>query len=329
MGVDSAGIDVGSLLLPVTVCRDGKLVRKVFPNTPSGHQAICRLLSASGRTTRVCLESTGTYGLDLSVALSQGDGIEVMVANPRAVRRFAEALLERNKSDRIDADVLEQFAARMPFQPWRAPSSSAMRLRAIARRIDALTIAAAAEKNHLHAASLSQETPEVIRKDIEQSIARLRDSIRRLTAEALTTIRTDPALQNRFDLAVTVPGIANTSAIRILGELAWLPPDMDARQWVAFAGLDPQHHTSGTTVHKKPRLSKAGNRYLRSAVYMPALAARRHNPTLKAFADHLIARGKTPMQALTALMRKLLVTLHAMFRKNQPFFSEKLSPLTH
>lgn len=319
MGMDSAGIDVGSMLLSVTVRRGGKLFRKVFPNTPSGHQAICRFLSSSGRTTRVCVESTGMYGLDLSVALSQGNGIEVMVANPRAVRRFAQALLERNKSDRIDADVLEQFAARMPFQPWRSPSSRAMQLRAIARRLDALTIAAAAEKNHLHAASLSRETPQIIRKDIEQSIGRLKDSIRRLTAQALKIIRADAVLKNRFDLAITVPGIANTSAIRILGELAWLPPDMDARQWVAFAGLDPQHHTSGTTIHKKPRLSKAGNRYLRSAVYMPALAARRHNPTLKAFADHLIARGKTPMQALTALMRKLLVILHAMFRKNQLF----------
>ena len=319
MRVDCAGIDVGSLRLPVTLSREGKLSRKVFPNTPSGHQAICRFLSLPNRITRVCVESTGTYGLDLAIALSKQEGIEVMVANPRAVRRFAQALLERNKSDQIDADVLEQFAARMPFQPWRAPSSSALRLRAIARRLDALTAAAVAEKNHLHAASLCQETPEVIRKDIEQSIARLKESIRTLTAQALAIIRADHCLKERFELATTAPGIAQTSAIRILGELAWLPADMDARQWVALAGLDPRHHTSGTTIHKKPRLSKAGNRYLRAALYMPALTARRYNPNLRSFADRLISRGKTPMQALAAVMRKLLLLLHALFRKNQPF----------
>lgn len=319
MRVDSAGIDVGSLRLPLTLCRDEKRVRKIFPNTPSGHRAICRFLSVSDRTLRVCIESTGAYGLDLAIALSKCEGIQVMVANPRAVRRFAEALLKRNKTDRIDADVLEQFAARMPFQPWHAPSSSALQLRAIARRLDALTLAATAEKNHLHAAGLSQETPEVIRKDIQDSIARLTDSIRTLTAQALTIIRADRLLKERFDLAITVPGIAKTSAIRILGELAWLPPDMDARQWVALAGLDPRHHISGTAVHKKPRLSKAGNRYLRTALYMPALTARRHNLTLKTFADRLIAHGKTPMQTLAALMRKLLILLHAIFRKNQPF----------
>lgn len=316
---DSAGIDVGSQQLSVTLCREDRLIRKSFSNTSLGHQAICRFLSASGRTTRVCLESTGMYGLDLAVTLSKREGIEVMVGNPRAVRRFAQALLERNKTDRIDADVLQQFAARMPFQPWHAPSVNAMRLRAIARRLETLTVAMAAEKNHLHAASLSEETPEVIREDIRQSIARLQDSIARLTAEALAVIGGDQLLKKRFDLAITVPGIAKRSAIRILGELAWLPDDMDARQWVALAGLDPRHHSSGTAIHKKPRLSKAGNRYLRGALYMPALAARRHNPTLNAFANRLIARGKTPMQALAALMRKILVILHAMLRKDQPF----------
>ncbi len=316
---DSAGIDIGSQQLCVTLCREGRLIRRIFSNTSSGHQAICRFLWASGRITRVCLESTGMYGLDLAVALSKCGGIEVMVGNPRAVRRFAQALLKRNKTDRIDGDVLQQFAARMPFQPWRAPSVNAMRLRAISRRLASLTAAMAAEKNHLHAASLSVETPEVIRKDIQQSIARLQDSIDRLTAEALAVIRSDEMLKKRFDLAITVPGIASKSAVRILGELAWLPDDMDARQWVALAGLDPCHHTSGTTIHKKSHLQKACNRYLRGALYMPALAARRHNPILNAFANHLIARGKTPMQALAALMRKLLVILHAMLRKNQPF----------
>jgi transposase len=324
--LDSAGIDVGSRQLSVTLSRDGKLLRRVFANTPSGHQAICRFLCRPGRITRVCVEATGIYGLDLALRLSERDSIELMVANPRAVRRFAQALLERNKTDRIDADVLEQFAARMPLTRWVAPSAAAIRLRAFSRRLSALTVAVAAEKNQLHAASVSRQTPRAIPDDIRRTIGQLEKSIRELRGQALAIIHSDPTLHTRYELALTATGISTVSAIQILGELGWLPADMDARQWVAHAGLDPRHHTSGTSVLKKSGISKHGNRHLRTSLFMPALAARRHDPALRAFADHLIARGKPPIQALVAVMRKLLVALHAMFRKDQPFDSQMLFP---
>lgn len=324
--LDSAGIDVGSQQLWVTLSRDGKRSRRVFANTPCGHEAICRLLSRCGRITRVCVEATGVYGLDLALRLAPCPSIQLMVANPRAVRRFAQALLERNKTDRIDADVLEQFAARMPLTLWVAPSAAAIRLRAFSRRLSALTVAAAAEKNQLHAASGSRQTPRAIREDIRRTIGQLEDSIRTLRRHALAVIQSDPTLHARYTLALTATGIGTISAIQILGELGWLPADMDAPQWVAHAGLDPRQHTSGTSVVKKPGISKHGNRHLRTSLFMPAMAARRHDPALRAFADHLVARGKTPIQALVAVMRKLLIALHAMFRTNQPFASQKLFP---
>ncbi len=326
MGEDYAGIDVGSEQLWVSVSREGKPAQRCFPNTPAGHEGIQRFLVRAGRRTRVCLEATGAYGLDLALSLSGCRAVELMVANPRSVRRFAEAMAERNKTDRVDADLLVQFAQRMPFTAWVPPAPAAMRLRAISRRLSSLTSTCTAEKNQLHAASLSQVTPELIRRDIRQTIKRLEKSIKDLRLQALATIQADPQLKNRYRLALTATGIGSISAIKILGELCWLPQDMDARQWVAHAGLDPRHHTSGTSVAKKSRISKAGNRHLRTSLFMPALTARRHDPALKAFAQRLIARGKTPLQATLAIMRKLLVALHAMFRKNQPFLSQMLSP---
>jgi len=85
--------------------------------------------------------------------------------------------------------------------------------------------------------------------------------------------------------------------VQLLGELGVLAPDLKARQWVAYAGLDPRQYTSGTSVHKKPRISKAGNKYLRHALFMPALVA---------------------------VMRKLLHALHAMFKTHQPYDGSKL-----
>jgi transposase len=132
---DSAGVDVGSMELQATLRREGGRdpARKKFLNTESGRRALCRWLIKPGHLVRVCLESTGNYGLDLAMDLDACQGVEVMVANPRAVRRFAEALMSRNKSDRIDGDVLEQLAARMPFTRWQKPDPSALELRGISR----------------------------------------------------------------------------------------------------------------------------------------------------------------------------------------------------
>jgi len=325
---DFCGVDVGSVELTVSLHRGGEVVRRSFANTVAGHRALRRLVSRRGHRVRVCLESTGVYGLDLALELAQCEGVEVMVANPRAVRRFAQALMKRGKSDRIDAEVLEQFAARMPFEPWKAPSTSALQLRSVCRRIRVLTCSSTAEKNRLHAARASQTTSTVILEDLEEQILQLGQSVRRLTKEALRIIASQPQLQQNLQLLRTAKGIAQTSAIQILGELSVLSKDLDARQWVAHAGLDPRHETSGTSVAKKPRITKAGNKYLRCALFMPALTARQHDPNLKAFGDHLAAKGKIPIQVVVAVMRKLLVAIHAMLEKQQPFDGKQLFALT-
>lgn len=323
--VDSAGIDVSAEELTVALRRDGqRRAPRSFPNTPEGHRAICRYLAKAGYLVRVCSESTGLYGLDLSLALSACQGIQVMVANPRAVRRFAEAMGNRSKNDRIDAALLEDFAARMPFEPWQPPSETALELRAIARRIKALTTACTAEKNRLHAALSSRTTPRIVRRDLQDSIRHHQQSILRLRKEALRVIALHRQLKSQFDLLMTAPGIASASAILILGEIAVLSEDLDARQWVAHAGLDPRHESSGTSVNKPGHISKAGNKYLRSALYMPALVARRWQPNLRAFALHLIAKGKKPIQAVVAVMRKLLVAIYNMLRRNQAFDGSRL-----
>lgn len=322
--MDSAGIDVGADLLQVTLSRAGKLIRQVFPNTSSGHRAVVNCLARKGTMTRVCLEATGTYGLDLALKLSASKSVELMVANPRAVRQFAAAMMQRNKTDLIDADVNQEFAARMPLQRWVPPSEAALELRTTARRIASLRQMCAAERNRRHAARLTQFTPRWVLRSIDRHIRTLEEQIRELLQHALSLIRSEPSLRARYALALTAKGIGPISAVRLLGELAYLPADMDPRQWVAHAGLAPRHHRSGSSVEKKTRVSRQSNRYLRSALFMPAMTARRHDPALRAFADHLIRAGKTPLQALVAVMRKLLVGLNACFRRAQPFRSEKL-----
>ena len=146
----------------------------------------------------------------------------------------------------------------------------------------------------------------------------------RLAAKALQIIAADPILQERFDYLDSVPGIASASAIALLAELALLSPDLDVRQWVASAGIDPREHSSGSSVHKKTRISKAGNRHLRRALYMPALVAVQFDPHLRAFYQRLLAHGKAKLQALVAVMRKLLHAIFGMFKHRQPYDGSKL-----
>jgi hypothetical protein len=162
---------------------------------------------------------------------------------------------------------------------------------------------------------------------LARSLRAQQRAIERLTRQAGKLIAQEPELRERFELLDSIPGVGETSAVQLLGELAVLAPDLDARQWVAYAGMDPRECTSGSSVHKKQRISEAGNKHLRHTLFMPALAAVRHDPYLGAFYQHLLAKGNFKMQALVAVMRKLLHAIHAMFKNHQPYDGSKLFQL--
>ena len=180
------------------------------------------------------------------------------------------------------------------------------------------------EKNREHALASSQALPLMVRQEMQRHQHYLEHRMERLRREALRLIARDRELDRRFRLMLTVPGIGETSALHILGELVVLSDTLDARQWVAFAGIDPSQFTSGTSVQKRPRISRGGSRHLRRALYMPALVALRREPHLRAFYQRLLSHGKARLQAVVAVMRKLLHALFAMFRSNQSYDGSKL-----
>jgi transposase len=157
-----------------------------------------------------------------------------MVANPRAVRHFAQAMMQRSKNDQLDAVVLREFAARMPFKPWAWPKQNTLALWAIARRLEALTALCTAEKNRRHAARLSEAIPASVRRDLARSLRFHEQAMKQLRQEALRCITADAQLQRQYQLLQSVSGIGETSAIQLLAELALLPEDRDVRQWLAL-----------------------------------------------------------------------------------------------
>jgi transposase len=321
-----AGIDVGAEELILVIRKNGTPYKpQKFASTPADRaRLVKKLVNLPGII--VCLEATGVYHFDLSIALHDA-GVALMVVNPKSSHNFAKALMKNSKpvlslvegTDAVDADTLAQYAERMDFVAWARPSDEKIALRSFSRRIDALTRQKAAAKNNCHALSVSQETPKAVLRDVKLAISQLEKRIARLTKESLALIGKHPELERVFLLLTSVKGIAQTSAIALMGELLLLPQGLSHREWVKFAGLDPRAFDSGKSVHKKTRISKAGNRHIRSALYMPALSAKQHDPHVKAYFQHLLDNGKLPLQALCAVMRKLLHAIHGMLKHDKPF----------
>ena len=322
-----AGIDVGAKSLMVAIDKDGNPSQpQSFANTPQGHQQLLKDLREA-KVKRVVLEATGTYHLDLAITLDEAQELEVMVVNPRASKRYAEARMSRTKTDAVDAVLLCGFARHMPFEPWRCPPEHVLALRACSRLLASLGQQRTQVKNRLHAFMQSRSTPEFILKEIRQGIEQVETQIRRLETQTLALIEARPALATVYARLLSVKGIGTKSAIQLMGELLVLPDDMAAKQWVAMAGLDPREHRSGSSVEKKARITKAGNKYLRMALYMPALAATRHEPHVRAYYRHLIEeRGLKKIQAVCAVMRKLLHAIHGMLRHDADFDGTRFYP---
>jgi transposase len=313
-----AGIDVGAEELVLVIRKNNKpLNAQKFTNTPSDRaRLVNKLAKLSGIT--VCLEATGVYHFDLSLALHDA-GVLLMVINPKASHNFAKVLMKNSKTDAVDANTLAEYAERMAFVAWTRPSNEKIALRSFARRIHALTKQKAAAKNQLHALTATAQTPKAVLKDANLAISQLEKRLDHLTTAALLLIAKHPELDCILHLLISIKGIAETSAIALMGELLLLPPNLSHRQGVKFAGLDPQAFESGKSVHKKTRLAKSGNAHIRAALYMPALSAKEHDPHVKAYFQHLVDNGKLPIQAVCAVMRKLLHAIHGMLKHNQPF----------
>lgn len=317
------GVDIGAQSVAVGQWRAGRVVGTTeFRQTPEGHQALIKQLT--GLTVGcVVLEATGVYYLDLAVALQRA-GLPVAVINPRSFHHFAQLKLSNSKTDAADAGLLAEYGECMKPALWQAPDDVLMGLRDIGRQINRLTAARTQAKNRLHALRSKSTTLPLLIEDEIEGIGRLDQRIERLTNAAVELIGRQPQHQQHLANLQHAKGIGQASAIALLAELCVLPGALKAAQVSRYAGLDVRLCQSGTSINKPGRLSKAGNAYLRGALYMPALSAVRHDPNAKAFYEALQARGKKKMQALCAVMRKYLTGIWACLRLGVPFDSSKL-----
>jgi transposase len=310
------GIDVGKDTLDVALLdADDHAHAKSFRNQTSGHRALVRWLgrfSDDLGAVHACLEASGGYEDDAAVALHAA-GLVVSVVNPRRTAAYATVQLRRSKTDQADAHLLARFCQRERPEPWAPPSDQTRELRRLTRTIDALKRDRDRTRNrHGRSAGSAREA-------LAAMMAAYAEQIHRLEGAVEAHLAAHPELSRQRDLLVSIPGVGAQTAATVMAELGDGAALASARSVAAFAGLVPRHHTSGSSVHRKPRLSKVGNARLRRALYFPALSAMRHNAAVRVFAERLLGRGKEKMSVVGASMRKLLQICYGVLKSGQPF----------
>lgn len=322
------GLDIGSRTSIAGVRKDGRPAGQwEIAQTPAGRKAAVKKLK-SLKPKSIVMEATGIYYLDLAIDLHAAD-LPVSVINPKSFHNFAKLMLQNNKTDAIDAQLLSEYAERMTPRLWTPPSPAQLELRALGRHINRLVGHRVRAKNELHALQATNTTIPMLIEDQEEAIASLDERIERLRKAGRDLIAQCPILNQQYQQLVAAPGMGAVSVLAILAELTTLPEMLKSSQVSRYAGLDVRQTQSGTSVDKPGRLGKTGNAYLRAAMYMPAMTAIRHDPYAKGFYETLLSRGKKKMQAIAAVMRKYLTGAWACMRGDEPFDTAKLFSATH
>ena len=293
------GVDVAKRMIDVAHGRDGAVERVERALGPLGAWVETLPVHA-----RIVLEATG--GLErIVVTALRTRGIAVSVVNPRQVRDFAKATGQLAKTDRIDARVLAHFGAALQPRETVARAIDAEGLRALIDRRRQLVETRTAEKNRQHTA------PDAVRGSIDDHIAWLDQEIAQLDAAIDTVATACDALTAPLARLQAVPGVGRVVAVTLVSHLPELGR-LNRKRIAALAGLAPFARESG--VQRGRRVIWGGRGDARAMLFLAAQSAARHNAPLRCFYERLVGRGKPKKAALSAVARKLLVSINAMMR---------------
>ncbi len=264
-----------------------------FQNAPAGFAALERQLQATGvapAATLVVLEATGSYWVALAVSLHTA-GYHVSVVHPAKIHHYAQSLPRRSKTDRLDAQVLAQFAAERRPDLWTPPPAiyHELRQRLVAR--DGLLEMRKQAQNQLHALRQWPVVVPAVQQQMEAVIATLDEQLRALDTAIADVVAASAWAASALRLQ-SIPGIGMLTAAWILVATVHFTTCPTPEAAVGYAGLNPLDRNSGASIRGRPAIGHGGNARLRTALYMATLSAAQHNPVIKPFYQRLRAAGK-------------------------------------
>lgn len=320
---DVLGIDIAQKSFDATLrLQNGQILHQNFENTPDGFSALRDWLS-SLRVTQVhaCMEATNIYWEELANWLHLQDHI-VSVVNPARIKGFAQATMQRNKTDKLDSAIIAAFCAIHTPRAWQPRQPEYLRLRALTRHRQDLLQTRLQQENRLR-----NTTDPVVRVSFQALLAAIATQIKAIEDAIKSHIAEHQSLRTLARLVSTITGIGSITAALLLAELSSLENYESAKSMAADVGVTTSHFESGTSVRRRPRMSKQGNANLRSALYLPAITAMRCCPAIQAFVQRLEARGKPKKVVIGAVMRKLVHIVFGVLKHQTPYDPAKASHL--
>ena len=300
MNLLSLGIDIAQLTFVAALRLDvQRFVKQEFANDERGFRKLRVWLKRHGAgKVRAAVESTNTYAEALLQWLYT-EGHEVFLLNAERLFYYGRLLGQRNKTDPSDAVTIATFIALHDATPWQPPSPEQKTLRSLTRvRYQLVCIAT-------QLACQRKTADATARAHLDPLLAKVRDQLKQIAREIAAHLKAHPAIEEQVRRLMTVKGVGLITAAIIIAELPPITPQSDPRTICGWAGLTPRRRQSGK-VELPAKLSRKGNAYVRDALYMPALVAKRYNPVLQAFATRLKANGKTNQAILGAVAHKML-----------------------
>lgn len=309
------GIDVSKLTFDVTIYNNEKTTHAKFDNEEKGYKLFIKWLKKHNvEHELICMESTGHYSYSLALYLHEKH-FSVAIVNPLRIKKFAQCLLQRTKNDKVDSAIIAEYSDKFSPPIWTPPSALLKELQECVRYRASLVEL----KTRVKLRSDCGYTSASIKTVIKQQLTEFNAHIQKIEKRIKELIKSDMELQEKKKLLCSIPGIGEVTAATFLAEIGDINRFETVGQIVAYCGLSPSNQQSGTSLNYSGSISRIGNRHMRTALFMPAMTARRCNPILSLFADRLDAKGKPPKKVIVAVMRKLIHLMYGVLKHGKPF----------
>lgn len=323
----SIGIDISKATFTACLCQrseDGKLTFSKTVDFSNGNKGFNQFLrwakgvTAHGTEVVFLMEATGVYYEHLAHHLHKISKT-VHVVLPNTSKHYFSSLNIKTKTDAVDARILSQLGVERIHKPWSPPPAGLLQLRNLTRYYVQLQEQKTALGNIKHSKDCSYDVQSFIIKSNKKLIGEIDKEIARCTKEINSLVKADRALNKRIEKLATIKGVGMITIVTILAETMGFEEFNSAKQLVSYAGYDVVQRESGTSIKGKTRISKKGNRYIRNALYFPAMVACRYNATLKQAYMRIIQKKSSKMIGQVAIQRKLLILMYTIWKNNTVF----------
>ncbi len=300
---------------------------KMFNNSPSGIKEFYFWCKKRDKTPTVApifvMEATGVYYEELAYFLyHKNEQVSVQLA--QKIKYFAKSCNLKTKTDKVDAKMIAEFGIEKNLTGtdlWTPPSEDFKIIRDLAREHTSLKKAQTVSKLQLHALKNAHATYGNVIELKEQQIDFYEQQLETVDKEIKTLVKSDKSLYSKIKKIETVKGLGFITIIKVLTETNGFLLFKSIRQLVSYAGLDVVEKESGK-YKGKTKISKKGNARIRSALYMPAMSAARSNKTLKVFYNRINEGRTIKKQGLIAVMRKLLILIYTLWKKEEEYIED-------